>query len=138
MAWRFRENRAPDTVTGTCGSAREVAYDIRHFDIEDDNFTFDLRRAERIMTAILDRFGEGTLRFSAMNGLTASRLGEPLLRRMRQAGFRQVNLSLVASQPLAEMLGLTDDVEGKAGALMANGPMEPEPVIEETACKATT
>ncbi|MBI4457130.1 MAG: B12-binding domain-containing radical SAM protein [Acidobacteria bacterium] len=76
-------------------------YDIRYFDIEDDNFTFDQRRAEELMTAILDRFEEGALRFSAMNGLTATRLSESLLRRMRQAGFRQVNLSLIASQPQA-------------------------------------
>ncbi|HEY3130121.1 MAG TPA: radical SAM protein, partial [Acidobacteriota bacterium] len=74
-------------------------YDIRHFDIEDDNFTFNQRRAEEIMTAVLDRFGEGALRFSAMNGLTATQLSETLLKRMHQAGFHQVNLSLVASQP---------------------------------------
>jgi radical SAM superfamily enzyme YgiQ (UPF0313 family) len=73
-------------------------FDIRYFDIEDDNFTFDQYRAEQLMTAVLDRFGE-TLRFSAMNGLTATQLNEGLLLRMRQAGFRQINLSLVASQP---------------------------------------
>ncbi|MGI8785504.1 MAG: B12-binding domain-containing radical SAM protein [Acidobacteriota bacterium] len=74
-------------------------FGILHFDIEDDNFTFDERRAEQILTAILDRFGQGTLRFSAMNGLTATQLGTPLLRRMQQVGFRQINLSLVAAQP---------------------------------------
>ncbi|HEY2934463.1 MAG TPA: radical SAM protein [Acidobacteriota bacterium] len=74
-------------------------YDIRHFDIEDDNFTFDQARAEEIMTAVLDRFGEATLRFSAMNGLTASHLRPSLLKRMKQAGFSQINLSLVTSQP---------------------------------------
>lgn len=74
-------------------------FDIRHFDIEDDNFTFDQRRAEQILAAVLDRFGQGALRFSAMNGLTATQLEEPLLRRMRQAGFQEINLSLVAAQP---------------------------------------
>lgn len=67
------------------------------FDIEDDNFTFDKNRAEEILDLILKYFGPGKLTLMAMNGLSAHSLDENLLRKMRMAGFNNLNLSLASN-----------------------------------------
>jgi anaerobic magnesium-protoporphyrin IX monomethyl ester cyclase len=74
-------------------------YGINAFDIEDDNFTFDKARAKRLLSLILETFGQGGLQLSAMNGISFASLDGELLRLMQQAGFKEINLSLVSIDP---------------------------------------
>lgn len=74
-------------------------YGIRTFDIEDDNFTFDQERAKRLMGLIIETFGEQNLELTAMNGISFASLDEELLRLMKKAGFKTINLSFVSTAP---------------------------------------
>jgi len=74
-------------------------FHIRSFDIEDDNFTFDQERAKRLMSLVVETFGEESLELSAMNGVSFDSLGKELLTLMRKAGFKTVNLSFVSVDP---------------------------------------
>lgn len=71
-------------------------YGIEVFDIEDDNLTFDLKRAKSLMRLILEHFGEGRLELFAMNGLSYASLDRELLEMMKRAGFQTINLSFVS------------------------------------------
>lgn len=88
--------RTPDDVFEEI--LERYAAGVRHFDIEDDNFTVNKRSVE----ALLDRIIAAGLkaRFSAMNGLSYISLDEPLLEKMRAAGFERLNLALVSADPL--------------------------------------
>jgi radical SAM superfamily enzyme YgiQ (UPF0313 family) len=74
-------------------------FHIRSFDIEDDNFTYDQERAKRLMSLVVETFGEGGLELSAMNGVAFDSLDKELLTLMRKAGFKTVNLSFVSADP---------------------------------------
>jgi radical SAM superfamily enzyme YgiQ (UPF0313 family) len=67
------------------------------FDIEDDNFSFDQKRAANILAAIREEFGEGQIELLAMNGISAANISEPLVEEMKRTGFRALNLALVTS-----------------------------------------
>jgi hypothetical protein len=67
------------------------------FDIEDDNFSFDQKRARQILGAIREEFGEGQIELLAMNGISAANISAPLLDEMKRSGFRSLNLALVTS-----------------------------------------
>ncbi|MGQ9508390.1 MAG: B12-binding domain-containing radical SAM protein [Thermodesulfobacteriota bacterium] len=71
-------------------------FGIEVFDIEDDNLTFDLKRAKSMMRLILEHFGEGRLELFAMNGLSYASLDRELLEVMKKAGFQTINLSFVS------------------------------------------
>ena len=77
-------------------------YGIQIFDIEDDNFTFDQERVKRLMSLIIETFGEGNLELSAMNGISSASLDGELLRLMKKAGFKTINLSFVSADPLTK------------------------------------
>ena len=100
-------------------------YGIEAFDIEDDNFTFDLNRAKRLMGLIIETFGEGKLELSAMNGISFAALDGELIQLMKKAGFYTLNLSFVSTklstkerlkrpQPVAEFGSILREAE-KAG-----------------------
>jgi hypothetical protein len=74
-------------------------YGIRIFDIEDDNFTFDQQRAKQLMNLIIETFGEGKIELSAMNGVSYASMDEELLKLMKRAGFKTINLSYVSTDP---------------------------------------
>src|SRR5712692_7007194 len=67
------------------------------FDIEDDNFSFDQKRAASILSAIREEFGDAGIEFLAMNGISAANLSESLVQEMQRTGFRALNLALVTS-----------------------------------------
>jgi radical SAM superfamily enzyme YgiQ (UPF0313 family) len=67
------------------------------FDIEDDNFSFDQKRATAILGAIREEFGDQGIELLAMNGISAANLSESLVQEMQRAGFRTLNLALVTS-----------------------------------------
>ena len=74
-------------------------YGIEIFDIEDDNFTNNKEQAKRLMRLIIETFGEGNLELSAMNGISFASLDEELLKLMKKAGFKTINLSYVSTNP---------------------------------------
>ncbi len=95
MGNRFRP-RSPERVLAEMTDCQR-RYNITSFDIEDDNFTFDLDRAKRLMQSIIESFGEEDLYLSAMNGVSFASLDSELLGLMKRAGFGAVNLSFVST-----------------------------------------
>ncbi|MDZ7343923.1 MAG: B12-binding domain-containing radical SAM protein, partial [candidate division KSB1 bacterium] len=67
------------------------------FDIEDDNFSFDQKRAANMLAAMREEFGEEQIELLAMNGISAANISEPLVEEMKRTGFRALNLALVTS-----------------------------------------
>ena len=59
-------------------------YKIQHFDIEDDNFTFNKQRAKEICRAIIKKGWK--IKWSTPNGIRADTVDEELIRKMKQAG----------------------------------------------------
>jgi radical SAM superfamily enzyme YgiQ (UPF0313 family) len=94
----FFRARSPEPVLQEMKGCHK-RYDIRIFDIEDDNFTFDQVRAKRLMSLIIETFEEGTLVLSAMNGVSFASLDKELLHLMKKAGFKTINLSFVSTDP---------------------------------------
>ena len=95
MGSSFR-TRSPQAILQEMVECRN-RYGIEIFDIEDDNFTFDRRRAKELMRMIIEAFGEESLELSAMNGVSFASLDRELLSLMKKAGFRTVNLSWVSA-----------------------------------------
>ncbi len=105
-------------------------YGIEAFDIEDDNFSFDQKRAAHILAAIREEFGEGQIELLAMNGISAANISAPLVEDMKRSGFRSLNLALVTSdkqsQRAAKRPGSTSHFErvvqkgAEAGLEMVN------------------
>jgi len=98
MGTVFR-GRSPEGIIHEMRECRQ-RYGITAFDIEDDNFTFDKARAKRLLSLIVDTFGQGCLQLTAMNGVSFAALDGELLRLMQRAGFQEVNLSLVSVDPV--------------------------------------
>ncbi len=100
MGTSFR-TRTPEAILKEMEECRK-GYGIQTFDIEDDNFTFDQERAKKLMSLIIKNFGEDRLELSAMNGVSFASLDEELLKLMKRAGFRTINLSFVSTSPLTK------------------------------------
>ena len=77
---------------------RRYAAGVRVFDFEDDNLSFD-RQGFKELLMLLGRELPADVRLLAMNGMLYHALDEELLQLMRQAGFRELNLSLVSNEP---------------------------------------
>jgi radical SAM superfamily enzyme YgiQ (UPF0313 family) len=97
MGTSFR-TRTPEAILREMMECQKQ-YGIEVFDIEDDNFTFDQRRAKRLMNLIIEAFGEGKIELSAMNGISFASLDGELLKLMKRAGFHTINLSYVSTNP---------------------------------------
>jgi tRNA A37 methylthiotransferase MiaB len=100
MGTSFR-TRTPEAILKEMVECHQ-RYDIQVFDIEDDNFTFDQERAKRLMSLIIENFGEDRLELSAMNGVSFASLDEELLTLMKKVGFHTINLSFVSTDPLTK------------------------------------
>lgn len=74
------------------------ALGIRHFDIEDDNFSFRRRHTHDLLDAIIAL--KRPLTLSAMNGLSYLSLDDELLAKLKVAGFSSLNLALVSSDDM--------------------------------------
>lgn len=63
-------------------------YDVRQIDFEDDNISWDKNRMERLCEMII----ENKLKFEwfAPNGIRADTLDEPLLKKMKKSGCREL------------------------------------------------
>jgi tRNA A37 methylthiotransferase MiaB len=95
MGPSFR-TRTPEAILSEMMDCRKL-YGIEVFDIEDDNFTFIQKRAKHLMKLIIEKFGEGKMELSAMNGVSFASLDEELLKLMKKAGFHTINLSYVST-----------------------------------------
>jgi tRNA A37 methylthiotransferase MiaB len=69
----------------------------RVFDFEDDNLTFALPEMKTLCRELLNSFPAGVITCTAMNGLAYFNLDRELLQLMRQAGFQDLNISLVSA-----------------------------------------
>jgi radical SAM superfamily enzyme YgiQ (UPF0313 family) len=90
--------RSPESILREMIECRQ-RYNIKVFDIEDDNFTFDQERAKQLMRLIINTFGEENLELTAMNGVSFASLDRDLLELMKRAGFETINLSFVSVDP---------------------------------------
>ena len=103
MGTSFR-TRTPEAIIKEMRECQKQ-YGIQIFDIEDDNFTFDQERAKRLMSLIIENFGEENLpaadrlELSAMNGISFVSLDGELFQLMKRAGFKTINLSYVSADP---------------------------------------
>jgi molybdenum cofactor biosynthesis enzyme MoaA len=68
----------------------------RVFDFEDDNLTFNLPEMKKLCRQLIKRF-PAAITCMAMNGISYLDLDRELLQLMRQAGFQDLNISLVSS-----------------------------------------
>jgi radical SAM superfamily enzyme YgiQ (UPF0313 family) len=85
--------RSVDSIIGEIGRAAALR-DIGFVDFEDENLSLDRRWFRSLLDAIEAHFGRKAFELRAMNGLFPPTLDEALLRKMRSAGFKTVNLSL--------------------------------------------
>ncbi len=69
----------------------------RVFDFEDDNLTFDLPEMKTLCRQLIKSFPGAAITCTAMNGISYFNLDRELLQLMRQAGFQDLNISLVSS-----------------------------------------
>lgn len=70
---------------------------FRTFDINDDNFTVDMTRAERICDLILERGLK--IEYRMINGIRADRIDENLARKMKQSGCSFVSFGVETGNP---------------------------------------
>jgi radical SAM superfamily enzyme YgiQ (UPF0313 family) len=89
--------RAPEAVFQEMEQRYQQGY--RAFDFEDDNLTFHQKDFIRLLQLIIGRWAPGEIRLLAMNGISYLSLDGQVLSLMRQAGFSDLNLSLVSSDP---------------------------------------
>jgi len=68
--------------------------DIGFIDFEDENLSLDRRWFLELLSSIKRRFGSGRFELRAMNGLYPPSLDEEVIREMKAAGFKILNLSL--------------------------------------------
>lgn len=88
IRWRKREAR--QVIEEIRINVEE--YGVRFFDFEDENLTLDKAWFTEILDAIIERFPGLELR--AMNGLFPPSVTPYLMKKMKAAGFRTLNLSV--------------------------------------------
>ena len=69
-------------------------YNCGFFDFEDENLSHDRTWFANLLESVIRAFGEKTLELRAMNGLFPPSLDHDLLKLMKKAGFKTLNLSL--------------------------------------------
>jgi hypothetical protein len=69
-------------------------YDVGFIDFEDENISFDREWILRLLSGISERFGGCGIELRAMNGLLPTTLDEVVVRAMKNAGFKTLNLSI--------------------------------------------
>ncbi|MDD1675046.1 MAG: B12-binding domain-containing radical SAM protein, partial [Methanomicrobiales archaeon] len=83
--------RSPANVVQEMETLKKT-YGIEELLIEDDNFTFDVARANDICDRIIGQ--NLSIAFDTPNGVAAYRLTPDLITRMQQAGFFKINLAV--------------------------------------------
>ncbi len=72
-------------------------YEVEWFNFEDDNLFVSRAQALKLLSALYDykRKQHPAIQFTAMNGISIEKLDEEIIYLMSQAGFQEINLSLV-------------------------------------------
>ncbi len=73
-------------------------YNIRVFDFEDDNLSLNRNWFMNLLDKIIITFTNNDLCLYAMNGIAVNNLDEEVLLKMKNAGFKSLNISLVSAQ----------------------------------------
>jgi anaerobic magnesium-protoporphyrin IX monomethyl ester cyclase len=89
-----------------------VARYVRFIDFEDENISMEKRWFLELMAQTKARFGGYGLELRAMNGLFAPSLDEEVIRSMKEAGFRTLNLSLGTTSTVQQKRFNRPDVKG--------------------------
>jgi anaerobic magnesium-protoporphyrin IX monomethyl ester cyclase len=84
--------RSVDSVMREIEEAAD-RYEVGFIDFEDENLSLNRRWFLSLLKAIISRFGD-RLELRAMNGLYPPSLDEEVIRTMKSAGFKTLNLSL--------------------------------------------
>jgi len=74
-------------------------YDTGFIDFEDENLSLDRKWFLKLLNEIRIRFREYRLELRAMNGLFPPSLDEEMIQKMKDAGFKTLNLSLGSTSP---------------------------------------
>lgn len=72
-------------------------YGVKQIEILDDNFTFDIARAEKIFDEVLKR--KIKVLFNFQNGIRADRLTPKLVKKMKQAGVYKATIGVESGDP---------------------------------------
>ncbi|RJR42552.1 MAG: radical SAM protein [Desulfobacteraceae bacterium] len=91
----FRQRRPAEVMSEI---EKRYAAGYRVFDFEDDNLSFHKGNFKELLSLIGQRWPAGEIRCTAMNGISYLSLDEEILSLMKQAGFRDLNLSLVSAE----------------------------------------
>ncbi len=91
----FRKRSVPSIIREI--EAADNLDPVGFIDFEDEHLSLDRRWFLRLLGAIQSRFGSGKFELRAMNGLYPPSLDEEVIRCMKSAGFRCLNLSLGSS-----------------------------------------
>ena len=86
----FRARSAENVIAEIERLTRE--HGVREIDVLDDNFTFDIERAEAILDGIVERGMD--IAINLQGGLRADRLTRRLVRKMKRAGVFKVGLGI--------------------------------------------
>ncbi len=117
--WR---GRSPENVIGELIYAKDK-YGIRKFEIIDDNFAFNIKRAKAISSLLIKERID--LRWSCPNGIRAAPLDEELAGLMKEAGCEEVSIGVESADEevfRALKKGVTlDDIERSIGILKKTG-----------------
>jgi len=90
--WRGRwRARSPENVISEIQMLIEQ-YGVKEFEILDDNFTLDRKRASKICDELIK--SNFNVSWSCSNGIRADRLDRELIRKMRKAGCHQVSFGI--------------------------------------------
>ncbi len=87
--------RSPEAVIKEIRWLRKE-FGVNQLDIMDDNFTFDIERANKILDALIDEKGYWV---NCQNGLRADRLTPELVKKMKQAGVFRVGIGIESGSP---------------------------------------
>lgn len=90
LTWR---RRSVDSVMKELDEA-VLGQQARFIDFEDENLSFDRSWFLSLLQSIRERYGHCRLELRAMNGLMPSTLDPHVIRAMKEAGFKTLNLSL--------------------------------------------
>lgn len=95
MSYPFRA-RSPENVLKEIEHWYKQGYD--HFEFSDDNFTFNMPRAEKICDLLIE--SDMKIKMIFGNGLRADRVNENLLNKLKQAGCTWIGYGLETSDEL--------------------------------------
>ena len=85
--------RSVDSIIAEMNNAVQL-HNCGFFDFEDENLSHDKKWFTALLKAIIHTFENNDLELRAMNGLFPPSLDEKLLKLMKKAGFKTLNLSL--------------------------------------------